>query len=245
MRIIGHRGARREAPENTIPGFRHAVDLGLTAVEFDVQLSGDGHPVVIHDATVDRTTDGTGPVSSYTLAQLQALDARDTFPHWPEPCRIPTLGEVLEVVEEMTYLLVEIRADRLERLERLVPLVIAEVRKRDLTRTVTISSIDPAALDIALETAREIPRMLNGAWRDPGLRARAIAAGCTDVDFDALATGQDHIDWARAEGMGIVGWPCEAGEDLDRLLAYGVDAVGTDRPALVQELFFRRGLSFA
>ncbi len=143
----------------------------------------------------------------------------------------------------MAYLLVEIKADRPEWLERLVPLVIAEMRKRDLVRQVTISSFDPAALDIALETARETPRMLNGAWREPGLRARAIAAGCTDVDFDALETGQDHVDWARSEGMGIVGWPCNAGEDLDRLLIYGVDGVGTDRPAFVQQLCWKRGIA--
>jgi len=243
MLIIGHRGARREAPENTIPGFRYAVDIGLKAVEFDVQLTGDGHPVVIHDTTVDRTTDGSGPVSSFTLAEIQGLSARDTFPDWPELCHIPTLTEVLDVVQDMTYLLIEIKRDRPERLERIVPAVIAEVRKRELSRNVTISSFDPIALDLALETAREIPRMLNGAWREPGLRARAIAAGCTDVDFDALETGQDHVDWARSEGMGIVGWPCNAGEDLDRLIAYSVDGVGTDRPALVQQLCWQRGIT--
>ncbi len=245
MLIIGHRGARHEAPENTIPGFRHAVEIGLTAVEFDVQLTGDGHPVVIHDGTVDRTTNGSGPVSSFTLAELQTFDAHDRFPDWPESCHIPTLAEVLDVVQDMSYLLIEIKRDRTERLERIVPAVIAEIRKRKLSRKVTISSFDPSALDLALETAREIPRMLNGAWREPNLRARAIAAGCTDVDFDALETGQDHVDWARAEGMGIVGWPCNAGEDLDRLLAYGVDGVGTDRPALVQELCWQRGITVA
>ncbi len=244
MLIIGHRGARHEAPENTIPGFRYAVDIGLKAVEFDVQLTGDGHLVVIHDTTVDRTTDGNGPVSSFTLAELQGLNARDEFPDRPEPCRIPTLAEVLDIVEGLSYLLIEIKRDQPKRLERLVPLVIAEVRKRDLTRRVTISSFDPVALDIALETARETPRMLNGAWREPGLRTRAIAASCTDVDFDALETGQDHVDWARSEGMGIVGWPCNAGEDLDRLLAYGVDGVGSDRPALIQQLCWERGIAF-
>lgn len=243
MRIIGHRGARREAPENTVPGFRYAVDIGLSAVEFDVQLTGDGHAVVIHDDTVDRTTNGSGPVSKFTLAEIQALDARGDFPDWPEPCRIPTLAEALDMLNTLAYLLIEIKADEPDRLERLVPIVIAEVRQREMARRATLSSFDPYALDLALETGREIPRMLNGAWREPGLRARAIAAGCTDVDFDALETGQDHVDWARSEGMGIVGWPCNAGEDLDRLLASGVDGVGTDRPALIQELCWQRGIA--
>ena len=111
MLIYGHRGAQGEAPEGTIPGFRHALALGLDAVEFDVQLTADHQLVVIHDATVDRTTDGHGPVSSFSLEHLQQLDARAQFPDWPEPCRVPTLAETLEVGGGMSHLLVEIKRD--------------------------------------------------------------------------------------------------------------------------------------
>jgi glycerophosphoryl diester phosphodiesterase len=76
MILIGHRGGRFEAPENTLPGFRYALDLGLEAVEFDLRLTRDGQVVVIHDSTVDRTTNGTGAVADLTLAEIQALDAR-------------------------------------------------------------------------------------------------------------------------------------------------------------------------
>ena len=99
MQLIGHRGARFEAPENTLAGFRHAIELGLSAVEFDVRVTRDNELVVIHDATVDRTTDGTGEVSSFSLAELRELDARAEFSDWPEVCQIPTLSEVLDVVE--------------------------------------------------------------------------------------------------------------------------------------------------
>ncbi|MGB4916244.1 MAG: glycerophosphodiester phosphodiesterase family protein, partial [Propionicimonas sp.] len=71
MMIWAHRGARRQAPENTLPAFRRAVELGAEGVEFDVQLSADGIPVVIHDETLDRTTDGHGRVVDHTLAQLR------------------------------------------------------------------------------------------------------------------------------------------------------------------------------
>ena len=104
MQLIGHRGARFEAPENTIPGFRYAIDLGLTAVEFDIRMTGDGHLVVIHDATVDRTTNGEGEVSSFTLDRIQALDARSTFPEWPEPCVVPTFSQVLDAVEVLSLI---------------------------------------------------------------------------------------------------------------------------------------------
>src|SRR5690625_794500 len=118
---MGHRGARFEAPENTVPGFRYAVGLGLSAVEFDVRLTKDDELVIIHDDTVDRTTNGAGRVADMTLSELQSLDARFRFPYWSEPCTIPTLVDVLNEVGSMETLEIEIKRDEPERLERLVP----------------------------------------------------------------------------------------------------------------------------
>lgn len=112
MQIIGHRGARNEAPENTIAGFTYAVELGLQAVELDVRLARDGQLVVIHDATVDRTTDRNGRVGDFTAPELGGMDARAAHPEWPERCGIPTLTDVLDVVGHLPRLLVEIKADR-------------------------------------------------------------------------------------------------------------------------------------
>ena len=91
MLVFGHRGARAEAPENTVAGFRYARGIGLTAVEFDVRLTRDDRLVVIHDKTVDRTTDGTGAVADLTYRRIAGFDARGPFTDWPEPCRVPTL----------------------------------------------------------------------------------------------------------------------------------------------------------
>jgi glycerophosphoryl diester phosphodiesterase len=101
--VIGHRGSSAESPENTLPAFEAAVQRGADAVELDVRLTADGAPVVIHDATLDRTTDRTGPVGAQTLAQLRTVDAGwkfspdggRTFPYRGRDARIPTLGEVL------------------------------------------------------------------------------------------------------------------------------------------------------
>ena len=73
--VIAHRGSSAEAPENTLPAFEAAVARGADAIELDVRLTADGAPVVIHDATLDRTTDRTGPVAALTLAELRAVDA--------------------------------------------------------------------------------------------------------------------------------------------------------------------------
>ena len=90
VNIVGHRGAPMEEPENTLRSFRRALELGVAAVELDVQLTRDGRLAVIHDETLDRTTNGHGPVQDFTLAELQKLDAGQGEP-------IPALEEVLEL----------------------------------------------------------------------------------------------------------------------------------------------------
>ena len=132
--LYGHRGAQNEAPESTLSGFRHAIAIGLTAVEFDVQRTADRQLVVIHDATLDRTTNGHGPVADLTLADLQRLDARAQFPDWPEPVTVPTLAEVLHVVSGMEHLLVEIKPDAPEELDWVIPAVIARRFTRMVSR---------------------------------------------------------------------------------------------------------------
>src|SRR5919204_389354 len=114
--VVAHRGASAGAPENTADAFELAIRHGADALELDVRLSADGVPVVIHDATLDRTTDGQGPVSGRTAAELQRLDAgarftRDggrTFPFRGQGSRIPTLADVLRAFPEVP-LLVEIK----------------------------------------------------------------------------------------------------------------------------------------
>ena len=116
--VVGHRGNAAYAPENTLESFRQAVDLGVDALELDVHLSGDGHVVVIHDSTLDRTTDGSGRVERQTLAEIRKVDAgarftRDGGTTWPWRGRgvtVPILDEVLGAFPRMP-LLIEIKAD--------------------------------------------------------------------------------------------------------------------------------------
>ena len=116
--IVGHRGNAAHAPENTIESFRQAVDLGVDALELDVHLSRDGHVVVIHDSTLDRTTDGSGRVERLPLSEIRRVDAgarftRDggtTRPYRGTGVRVPSLDEVLGAFPR-TPLLIEIKAD--------------------------------------------------------------------------------------------------------------------------------------
>jgi len=236
MRIYGHRGAQGEAPESTIQGFLHAIAIGLDAVEFDVQLTADHRLVVIHDVTVDRTTNGHGPVSGYTLEKIRHLNASARFPGWQEPCRVPTLDEVLDVAGELPHLLVEIKRDSPARLDFIVPATISLVRRKGLACRVNISSFDPYALELAQRFGPDIPRTMNGAWREPGLYARALATGCSQVDFDYKQTGAAHVAWAREHGLAIIGWPANTAADLAALTSHGVDAIGSDYPSRIQAL---------
>ncbi|HEY0069050.1 MAG TPA: glycerophosphodiester phosphodiesterase family protein [Chloroflexia bacterium] len=95
--LIAHRGGSLEVPENTMAAFRHAVSIGMRMVELDVQMTRDGELVVIHDETVDRTTGGTGPVGSFTLEELQRLDAGSKFDPRYAGEKIPTLREVFDL----------------------------------------------------------------------------------------------------------------------------------------------------
>ncbi len=109
--ILGHRGASAYAPENTLEAFRLAMEMGADGFELDVHLSLDGELVVIHDETVDRTTNGTGYVKDMTLAQLKSLDASNGMTQY-QGAHIPTLNEVYELIRETHHIVnVEIKTD--------------------------------------------------------------------------------------------------------------------------------------
>jgi glycerophosphoryl diester phosphodiesterase len=97
VKIVGHRGAAGRAPENTLASFRRAWELGAAMVEMDIRLTADGHAVLLHDATLDRTTSGSGPLAACTLAQVRALDAGSRFDPEFAGERVPTLAEALDL----------------------------------------------------------------------------------------------------------------------------------------------------
>ena len=108
-KIIGHRGGAAGFPENTLAAFKKAVELGADGVEFDVQLTKDGEVVVIHDELIDRTMSGSGLVKDHSLSQLRQLSAGEFFsPDFKEQ-KIPTLAEVLEIVQDLEVINIELK----------------------------------------------------------------------------------------------------------------------------------------
>ncbi|MDQ3524283.1 MAG: glycerophosphodiester phosphodiesterase, partial [Chloroflexota bacterium] len=140
--IVGHRGAAGEAPENTMAGFRWAQRHGVNILETDVRLTADGVPVLMHDGTVDRTTDGSGEVGEMTIADLQKLRADRLFPGWEGDVRIPTLDTLLAMDDPFEQLLIEIKDDHPDRLRRLIPLVLEMIVQSGVADRVWVSSFE-------------------------------------------------------------------------------------------------------
>lgn len=230
--IVGHRGAKGEAPENTVAGFAYARALGLSGVEFDVRLSRDNTLVVIHDNTVDRTTNASGPVADFTAAELAALDARGTCPEWPEPVGVPTLAEALDVIAAFETVQFEIKSDTSERLEAIADGVLREIRERSLERQSIVTSFDPVAIEIIQRLTPDQTRAFIGRPDDPKIVETALRLGCTQANLHQFrATSAELVERAHTAGLRVGGGPCDTVEDLECALDWGMDTVTSDEPS--------------
>lgn len=240
IEIISHRGARFEAPENTVEGFEHALALGMTTVEFDVRLTADHHLVVIHDATVDRTTDGTGAVSDMTLAELQSLDARSMHVLWPAPVRIPTLVEVLTTLESIPHMEIEIKRDEQERYELIIDLVLKALDDTRRTTGAVITSFEVVPLLAARQKRPELPRGFIGDWSDDQTWDNANRVDPMKAGINLQNATKEIVDRARNAGYRTAGWPCNDENAVRKVLECGFDEVCTDAPSVFAPLFGRK-----
>ena len=233
MILFGHRGAKGEAPENTLAGFQYGLNVGLRAFETDVRLTADGEIVLLHDATVDRTTDGTGAVAGMTLEQVRSLDARADFPDWPAPCRVPTLDELLDFLPPDITVEVEIKRDTPERLALLVPRLVEALDRHDARGRVTISSFEADALRRAREAAPEIPRGFIGAYDAPRFLETAVDLECAQADIP-LATGSvEMVRAAHDAGLRVTGWPGDTDAQMETLVReWRVEGITTNFPSV-------------
>jgi glycerophosphoryl diester phosphodiesterase len=233
---IAHRGASAAAPANTLAAFQKAAELGADGVEFDVHLSADGVPVVIHDFTVDATTDGNGRVADLTLAQLKQLDAGAIFdPSFAgEP--IPTLEEVLEALGTRLLFNIELKTTSLGD-NGLEKAVIAQVERHGLGDDVLLSSFNPFSLQRAKRIAPHIavgllysaglPMPLRRAWLAFLAPHEARHPKHTMVDASYMA-------WARRRGYRVNTWTVNDPDEMRRLIGLGVDGIVTDVPDVLR-----------
>jgi len=215
--IIGHRGAPTEAPENTRRSFTLALSLGVAGVELDVQLTRDGRLAVIHDHTLDRTTNGRGPVKDFTLAELQRLDAGQGEP-------VPCLEEVFDLVRDQARLLVELKYPEA------APAVLRCFRERRAFDFAQVISFWHPAVK-ALQEAE--PRLATGVLMvgcpaDPPGLARAARAHTLVLNYRYV--NRELVDAAHRQEIKVIAWNIDEPEILDSYLAMGLDAICTNRP---------------
>ena len=235
---IAHRGASTAAPPNTLAAFEKAIELGADGIEFDVHLSADGVPMVIHDFTMDATTDGSGRVADMTLAQLKQLDAGSYFAPAFAGERIPTLEEVLEAAGSQLFLNIELKTTNL-RDDGLEQAVIAQVERhragceQRLGNNVVISSFNPFSLRRVKKIAPHIPVGLLYAPGLPLPLGRAWLAFL--VPHEARHPEHSMVDarymaWARQRGYRVNTWTVDDPDEMRRLIGLGVDGIITNVP---------------
>lgn len=214
---IGHRGAAGLEPENTLRSFRRSVAEGADAIELDLRLTRDGSLVVLHDATVDRTTDGSGPVADMTLDEIRQLNAGLGE-------RIPTFEEVLEATELPIY--AEIKA-----IEAAEPLAALIGRRRLAGRVVPIS-FAPEALRRVKLSLPDLPVGLILSGDSPGLdEARSVNASL--VSPQAAYLNAAKVEGCRRAGFRVTAWTVNESQEMRRMLGLAVDGIVTDRPDLL------------
>ncbi len=232
--VIGHACAAGEAPANTLAGVRACLDAAAEAMEIDVQLCADSVPVLMHDDTVDRTTNLSGPVREKTLAELQAADAGDGEP-------VPTLDQVLALVEGRLSVLCELKATpgSPEQDQLCVDEVVAVIRRHNAEAWTAIHSFNPDMVERARRT-------------EPRISAAIISPPVADEAADRLlgallkrngqavsvhhgAVDRALVEKAKRRQVTVWCWTADTEADWARVVGAGVDGIITNVPHRLRE----------
>lgn len=230
--VFAHRGAKRVAPENTLPAFEAAIRLGADGIELDVQFSSDGKLVIFHDQNLDKTSSGKGPVTSHRLDDLRQLDAGSHFSAKYRGTRIPTLDEVLDLARGKLLVNIELKSADIAGAVLGVEVVKA-VRSHRMVDDVVISSFRPLSLRRSKQTGPEIEHaLLLDAPMLPGMR---WGLALQHSRADGLHPEKGMVDArymaaARRLKMPVRVWTVNEEQDMRRLADLGVAAMITDVP---------------
>jgi glycerophosphoryl diester phosphodiesterase len=232
--VIGHRGSAGEAPENTLASFRLAVARQCDMIELDVHLSRDGLPVVCHDATIDRTTDGRGAIRDKTAAELRSYDAGSWFDRRFAGERIPLLSEVLELVPANIVLNIELKHGWDGRLESHV---LGCVREHGRMDSVLFSSFDHRMLHRLKQAAPEanIGLVYAAGLLDPVKLVRDFGEDVFSVHVHGPLTDREEIARLKAGGWLAVVWTLNEPEQVREAVAAGASGIVTDHPGAVRQ----------
>ncbi|MEZ4593018.1 MAG: glycerophosphodiester phosphodiesterase family protein [Chloroflexota bacterium] len=228
--LIGHRGASADAPENTLVAFALAQAHGAEGIEFDVQLSADGRPVVIHDGKLNRTTNGHGSVQDFTVAELQKLDAGQGE-------RIPTLDEVFESFGPHFLYNVELKTAVL-RDNGLAAAVADRIQSHNLAQQTIVSSFNPLAVRYARRHLSQATWVAHLSYK-PGFQLKHSLIPVQAVHPHYKMVDAAYMAWASKNGWRVNVWTVDDPAEARRLMGLGVHGIITNKPKFIREALFQ------
>lgn len=246
VNIIAHRGANKRAPQNTLPAFRKAIEMGTHGFETDVHLTKDGVPVICHNYTIDATSNGTGKIEEMTLSQLKTYDFGSYFSNEFKGTTLPTLEEFLELAQGkgLKILNIELKPEKdTQRREALVRKTLELVEKYGLSDILLISSFSKEILryikkvDPKCKTAFLYPA---GYWRAflvafPPFRAMN-AMDCSASHPHKLCIKGNYVKNAHKAGLQVNVWTVDEADEIRNMIKAGVDGIITDCPDRVHQI---------
>lgn len=235
--IVGHRGAAGHAPENTLASIRVGIELGATHIEIDLHQSKDGHVVVIHDSSVNRTTNGTGKVRDKTLAELQALDAGSWFGDTFQGEKIPTLESALQVLREHEQIgiILEVKegADVYPNIEENI---VGLVHAFKLEKRTIYKSFDKNIVKRFLILAPESERLL--VYWNP--LTSVIGEDVQYLQPLRHIASRKHILRAKSKKYKVIVWDVQTKKKMKQFIDNGADGIETDYPDYLREVLQQR-----
>jgi glycerophosphoryl diester phosphodiesterase len=224
MVITAHRGAGYLEPENTLRALQRALALGVDQIEVDARLTRDGHLILMHDPTVDRTTNGTGKVEDLSLAEIRQLDAG-----FGE--RVPTLDEAFELTRGQVILQIELKGPGT------APAVVRAVEAAGMEREVILTSFvhqwltEVHSLNPCISMGALWGRLpIDAVWQAQRLGVQALHIWHEQIQPKLVAD-------AHAHGLLVRAWNANTEEEMRRLIELGVDAIGSDRPDVLLDVY--------
>ena len=228
--VVGHRGAKGYAPENTMSSFKKALELGADLVELDVQLSRDGELVVIHDADVSRTTDGQGRIAELSLAEIRRLDAGVWFGAGFRGQRVPTLTEVLAWAKGRTPLVIEIKR-RLRPVPGIEKKLVEAIRDHEMLDDVMVTSFNHLSVKLVKELEPSLATGIHYNARLVDTVGVARAALTDSVRFDWRYWTADVVDEVHAANLSTnTAYPGSDEKEIESLVQMGLDSICINYP---------------
>lgn len=244
-KVISHRGANKDAPQNTIPAFRRSLEIGCNGFETDIHLTSDGYPVICHNYTIDETSTGSGEVRAKTLEELRTYDFGSYFNEKFKGTQLPLLDEFLDVSrdEQVEIMNIEIKPPLDGNLE-IVKKTIEAVKAKGLFDKLLISSFSP---EVLVECKRIEPKCKTGFLYAPNKTfffkkmlfgyvnfAKSIKADYLHPHF--IGVTKHYVKKLHKNGIKVNVWTVNKPEIAAKLIRYGVDGLITDLPAMANEL---------